>query len=98
MDIQPADVTVTIDGSTFIRAQAGQVTITSANVTINGNTSIVGATTIRGNVGVTGNTTLTGALSVAGDITVTGSVDGVDVSSHTHGGVMPGGGTTEGPS
>ena len=40
---------------------------------------------------------IVGDVSVTGNIAVTGTVDGVDVSAHTHGGVMPGGGSTSPP-
>jgi hypothetical protein len=44
-----------------------------------------------------GNVVINGNLTVNGSITVTGTVDGVNLSSHTHSGVTSGGDSTGGP-
>lgn len=70
---------------------------------IDGDVEITGNVQIGGNLNVDGNTTVGGALTVTGATTLTTvsctsiSIGGLDFSSHVHGGVEPGGGTSSGP-
>jgi len=58
-----------------------------------------GAISHDGDLDVTGGVTITGDVSITGAVTITGSlvVNGIDFSTHVHGGVQAGAGTTAVP-
>lgn len=70
---------------------------------IDGDVQVTGDVQIDGNLNVDGNVTIGGTLGVTGATTMTSvtcnsiSINGIDFSSHVHGGVTTGGGTTGGP-
>lgn len=86
--------TVEINAST-------STTITTPIFTVNGDTvhngdsTNNGFTTLAGGLAQTGGgaATFSGSMDVTGDVTAAGT----SVHTHTHGGVMPGGGSTGGP-
>ena len=80
--------TVEINAST-------STTITTPIFTVNGDTVHNGFTTLAGGLAQTGGgaATFSGSMDVTGDVTAVGT----SVHTHTHGGVMPGGGSTGGP-
>ena len=71
---------------------AGAVVIS----TLDGSTKLTlksGEIKLTGNTIIAGDTTITGTLTVSGDVTGAG----ISLSTHTHSGVEPGGGSTGGP-
>ena len=112
MQSEPAVIDATVDGGllTRIHIVEGMIDATvddgPTNVHIEAN--LIKATVddgvtfvelVPGVANVTaGTVAVTGNMFVTGNIGITGTVDGIDVSTHTHGGVMPGGGSTSGPS
>jgi phage baseplate assembly protein gpV len=53
----------------------------------------------RGDIEMTGKLTVTGPIDVTGDVTCDADVvaSGISLTTHIHGGVIPGGGSTGGP-
>lgn len=72
-------------------------------IEINGDTTIDANLTVTGDVDIDGNATIGGTLSVTGNTSLSTvscdsiTINGLDFSSHIHGGVSTGGGTTTGP-
>jgi hypothetical protein len=91
-------------GGTLIRIESGQVTVDSANSKFTGNVVIDGSLNVA-QVTTTGGLSSTGTaggVSLSGNVSASGGTfthNGVSVgSSHVHGGVQTGGGTTSTPS
>ncbi len=85
-------ITLAADGSIKGENSNGDIELASnGNITLNG-----AAITITGDsITLTGATDINGAtISTGGEVTTAG---GVDLDTHVHGGVTPGGGTTSGP-
>ena len=76
-------------------ATPSRITLESDHVLIEKDATTVEITDSA--VDITGDVNITGTLDVTGDIEVSGDVDGVDVSTHRHGGVMSGGSNTGPP-
>lgn len=86
------NINITNDGNITIAGAAtlnitGGTEINSPNNTLNGNL------TINGNLSVNGDSVSTGNFTTSGDVIASG----ISLSTHVHGGVTPGGGTTDGP-
>lgn len=87
--------TVTSGGAATV--QAPSVTLDAPTVSCTGNLNVTGVTSTGGLV----SSGTAGASSISGNLTITGTLtnNGVDVgSTHRHGGVQTGGGTTGTPS
>lgn len=83
--------TVEVQCQTFTMDASAAATITTPTFTVNGNTVLNGTLSSGGSGG--------GAASFSGGITADGDVvaSGISLTSHTHGGVTPGGGNTGAP-
>ena len=89
----------TVDNNvTSVHVEAGMIRATPDSGTTLAELQAGQATITAAAIAITGVVTATGNVDVTGNIGVTGTVDGVDVSTHTHGGVRTGGGRTGGPS
>lgn len=84
-----------LDGSTYYELAGGQV----ANIVAPGGINITGPVSIDGDVSITGTVDADGDVSVTGAVTATkeGTFKTITVSTHTHGGVATGGGTSGPP-
>lgn len=73
--------------------------ITNDKILAKGNCRWEGDIEIKGNVTITGDITQTGNANLSGPVNISGelTVMGIAFSTHTHGGVEPGGGSTTGP-
>lgn len=88
-------------GATLTATVAGDTTVTTpqlilnGNLVVNGTASVTGAATVGG-LAVTG---AAGGAAVTGDIVATGDVKAgaISLTTHTHGGVSTGSGSTGGP-
>jgi phage baseplate assembly protein gpV len=69
----------TRDGSTFLRMEAGTITI-QGNVILKGNLTQTGDTTQTGNLTQTGSQTVSGSVTASGDV----KAQGTSVHTHTH--------------
>lgn len=98
------DMTITVNGPitvnsqnvTVKNAQAVNVETNSATVKAQSTTLTCPNNTIKGNVTMTGNLTITGNINVTGSVTASVEVtaNAVNMTTHTHGGVFPGPGST----
>jgi hypothetical protein len=81
IELTDGSSSIIIDNNGVAISAPSQVNITAPTITITGNMSVNGAASI------TGAATLTGGANIAG----------IDFSTHVHGGVQGGPGTTQGP-
>lgn len=91
--LTPTGVTTAVGGTT-IEVIGDKVTMTTPNVIINGNLTVNGLITGTQGFNISGGTTtavVTGNVNIVGTLTNNGKLVG---STHTHGGVQTGGGTT----
>lgn len=86
-------VTIESDATVVIQRGGKKITVSSSNVTIDGDTIINGNLTVNGSISFTGNGTGNGSLTITGNVTG----GGVSLNSHIHGGVQGGSGTTTPP-
>lgn len=94
--LTPTGVT-TVVGSTTITVVGNQVTMTTPNVVINGNLTVHGLITGDQGFNISGGTTtaqITGNVDITGSLKNNGKFVG---STHTHGGVQTGSGTSGTP-
>lgn len=80
---------VTINSSAKVTINAPSVNINAAETTISGHVTVKGGLSVSGGEGAQ----VTGAIAASGDIT-SGSIS---VQNHVHGGIQPGGSTTDKP-
>ena len=105
-----ARTNITLDAESLVEIKAQTITLTGAividgNIKHTGNNVQSGNHTMTGNISVNGSQTITGESTSHGNQTINGSISatgsikaaGVSLSTHTHGGVKTGGGSTSTP-
>lgn len=80
---EPAFYKVTFPNGACVEVDGGTMTLNAP-----------GGLVINGDIDATGDVTITGEVEASGDVVG----QGISLSSHTHGGVLPGGANTGGPS
>jgi phage gp45-like len=93
-----SNMQVTIGGSATVNI-TGTATVNCPTTTINGDVNINGNLNVTGDSTSTGNTTIDGTLAATGLISSDTEVSAqtIDLTTHTHSGVTPGGGSTGSP-
>ncbi len=86
---------VLIECQTMEVNASASMTVTTPTFTVNGHSVLHGAVDQTGGAGVT----ISGAVAAASSVAVSGALtgQGTNVHTHTHSGVMPGGGNTGPP-
>lgn len=90
---------LTLDvGGTLVTITPGKVQIDSTDVVVNGKTVFNGTVTINGDTSVSGALSATDEISSQAKVSAPeATINGISFTTHRHGGVQGGGGTSGGP-